>query len=108
MPDNRVSKQQREQVAARAKYYCEYCLSSAHFAVQSFSVEHILPLSKGGKTHLDNLALACQGCNNHKYTKPESTDPVTGATVPLYHPRQHQWKQHFVWSEDFLTIQGIL
>ncbi|MBA3711456.1 MAG: HNH endonuclease [Pyrinomonadaceae bacterium] len=24
---------------------------------------------RGGKTTADNLALSCQGCNSHKYTK---------------------------------------
>jgi 5-methylcytosine-specific restriction endonuclease McrA len=31
--------------------------------MQSFSVEHIVPISQGGNDMLDNLALACQGCN---------------------------------------------
>jgi 5-methylcytosine-specific restriction endonuclease McrA len=39
---------------------------------QSLSVEHILARTKGGTTTSDNLALACQGCNNHKYDKMEA------------------------------------
>ena len=107
MPESRPTQAQRAAVAARAVDCCEYCLSAAKYAVQSFSIEHIVPISKGGDTDLNNLALACQGCNNHKYTKTEAIDPVTGTAVSLYHPRQHQWQDHFVWSDDFLTIQGI-
>ncbi len=107
MTDARVTKGQRKQVYDRANLRCEYCFSPVRYAVQSLSVEHINPRAKGGHTKLDNLALACQGCNNHKYTKTQAIDPTTGKSVPLYHPRQHQWHQHFTWGEDFLFIQGL-
>lgn len=56
---------------------------------------------------MDNLALACQGCNNRKYTSVEAIDPVSGQMVPLYHPRQDQWEEHFGWNEDFSLIVGL-
>ncbi|MDF5724675.1 MAG: HNH endonuclease signature motif containing protein [Rhizonema sp. PD37] len=52
-------------MVARAKGCCEYCYIQVKFATQSFSLEHILPRYKGGETSLENLALSCQGCNNH-------------------------------------------
>jgi 5-methylcytosine-specific restriction endonuclease McrA len=55
----------KNKVIERAQGTCEYCRSQARFATQAFSIEHIKPQSKGGETSLDNLALACQGCNNH-------------------------------------------
>ena len=91
----------------RALACCEYCRSQARFATQSFSVEHIKPRSQDGSTTSANLALACQGCNGHKHTKTEGRDPVTGATVPLYHPRQQRWHHHFRWSGDFTMIVGL-
>ncbi len=36
-----------------------------------------------------------------------AADPLTGTTVPLYHPRQDRWEDHFVWSADFLAIWGL-
>ncbi len=86
---------------------CEYCRSQARYATQSFSVEHILPRAQGGATRLDNLALACQGCNNHKYDKVAAPDPVSGQLAPLYHPRRDRWDMHFAWSDDFTLIIGI-
>jgi len=68
----------KHNVVERAQESCEYCRSQARFATQAFSIEHIIPQSKGGKSSLDNLALACQGCNNHKYNKTEAIDPITG------------------------------
>jgi len=107
MPEKRITAKQRRTVVERARGCCEYCRSQARFATQSFSVEHIIPRSRGGKTSLDNLALACEGCNSHKHAKVEGYDVVTGKTVPLYHPRRQRWRQHFRWNDDFTLIVGI-
>ena len=93
-------------VAERARGVCEYCRSQARFATHSFSVEHVVPVNAGGSDELENLALACQGCNNHKYTKTEARDPVSGALVPLFNPRLQLWRDHFLWSADFTRILG--
>src|SRR5207244_2768256 len=69
--------------------------------------EHIIPHVAGGTDDLSNLALSCQGCNNHKYTSVTALDPVTGERVPLFHPRAHVWAEHFVWSEDFTLLIGL-
>jgi len=97
----------RKTIVERAHGCCEYCHSQAKFATQAFSVEHIKPQSKGGKTTLDNLALACQGCNNHKYNKTEIYHQSTNQIIPLYHPRQQNWHEHFSWNEDFTQIVGL-
>jgi hypothetical protein len=57
--------------------------------------------------HTQTVALSCQQCNNHKYTKTQVPDPSSGDMVPLFQPRQHQWSDHFVWNEDFTLIIGI-
>src|SRR5262249_15575466 len=91
----------------RAQGRCEYCRSPADFAHQSFSLEHIRPRSRGGKRSLDNLALSCQGCNNHKYNRMKARDPVSGANVPLFHPRKQPWSDHFAWSDDAIQVLGL-
>jgi hypothetical protein len=107
MPDSRVSAELRQLVAERARGCCEYYRSQAQYATESFSVEHILPRARGGTTTSENLGLACQGCNNHKYDKIEAPDPVSGQPAPLYHPRRDRWEQHFAWSADFTLIVGL-
>jgi hypothetical protein len=107
MPESRISAELRQQISVRAGGCCEYCRSQARYATQAFSVEHILPRVQGGATSLDNLALACQGCNNHKYDKVAAPDPVNGQHVPLYHPRRDRWDTHFAWSDDFTLMIGI-
>ena len=107
MSENRVTAQQKKAVAERAQGCCEYCRSQARFAIQPFSVEHIIPRSHGGNTTLDNLALSCQGCNNHKYNKTEAKDSLSGNVVSLYHPRQQRWSEHFAWNDDFTIVIGL-
>lgn len=107
MSERRPTTQQKRIVMERARGFCEYCRSSVHFSPDPFSVEHIKPFSRGGKTTLGNLAFSCQGCNYHKYTHTEGYDPMAEKNTPLFHPRKQKWSDHFTWSEDFTLILGI-
>jgi HNH endonuclease len=91
----------------RAQGMCEYCRSQAKYAIDPLVFDHIQPVSRDGKTIAENLALACQTCNNYKYTKTEAPDPVTGQAAPLFHPRQMIWQEHFTWNEDATQMIGI-
>ena len=68
---------------------------------------YIVPLARGGTHDLENLAWSCQGCKSRKYVTVEALDPVTGQTVPLYHPRRDHWLEHFAWSVDDTLIIGL-
>ena len=94
-------------VLERSNGICEYCKSPANISSQSFIIEHIIPISKGGTSTLENLALSCQGCNNFKYNKTDGIDNVTGKSYELYNPRKHKWFEHFSWSSDVTEIIGI-
>lgn len=104
---SKISKQLRQLVIERAHACCEYCLSQEQLSPVQFSIEHVLPHQLGGSSTESNLALSCQECNNHKYTKIEAFDPFTGNLVSLYHPRLHSWQAHFLWSDDFTLIIGV-
>ena len=103
----RVTDKQRAAVTQRARNLCEYCLSPGRFATQALSVEHIHPRHKGGGNELENLALSCQGCNSFKGIKTTGMDPFTNRRVPLYHPRQQHWTEHFAWNDDFSRVLGM-
>ncbi|WP_427160781.1 HNH endonuclease [Aliinostoc sp. HNIBRCY26] len=107
MSNKRVTTQQKKLVATRAKGCCEYCKSQERFAMQAFAAEHIIPRSQAGETSLDNLALSCQGCNNHKYNKIQGSDPVSGEIVLLFNPRQQLWDENFTWNHDFTLVIGL-
>lgn len=107
MADSGLTAVIRRHVIERAAGCCEYCRSQSDFATQPFSIEHIFPRSRGGGNEPDNLALACQGCNAHKYTKTEGLDTLTRTPAPLFHPRQQNWEDHFAWNETFTYIIGL-
>jgi hypothetical protein len=107
MSFERPSAALRQRVAERARGCCEYCFTQRRFSCDPFSIEHVLPRSRGGTSAPGNLALACQGCNNHKHTHLGGVDPVSGADVPLYHPREDIWSDHFAWTEDYTEIVGL-
>lgn len=107
MVDRRPTARQKQAIAARAHGCCEYCRSQERFATQAFSVEHIVPRQHGGKAVLTNLAFACQGCNNHKYTKIAAPDPASGAPARVEQRRRQRWRDHFAWDSAYTRIIGL-
>lgn len=101
-----IPKALREQVRQRAGDRCEYCRTPTWLTGLQHEIDHIVPRAQGGSTTLDNLCLACPACNGYKQAQTHGTDPETGETGPLFHPRQQQWDDHFAWSEDGTRIIG--
>jgi len=99
-----ISQVVKDLVRKRAGGCCEYCRCPEQFATQAHSIEHIHSRAQGGSNDPSNLALACQGCNNHKYAKTEAADELTEETIPLFHPREMDWEDHFVWSDDYSEV----
>jgi len=97
----------KDAVRLRANHLCEYCHASEQWQYVQFTVDHIVPLTKGGIDKLENLALACFHCNRQKSNKISGTDPQTGKNTPLFNPRCDVWKDHFTWSSDSLQMIGL-
>ena len=93
-------------VRDRAGQRCEYCgLDQADSPLASLHIEHIIPQSKGGRSLLENLALACPGCNLHKAGRATAVDPETGVQAKLFNPNLQLWAEHFRF-EDY-QIKGL-
>ena len=107
MSESRSVARLKQLVFQRAKGCCEYCRSQVEFCPDPFSVEHIIPRILGGLFAWLNLALSCQGCNNHKFTCIAAIDVVTGEMTRLFHPRQDRWSEHFAWNEDGSLLVGL-
>jgi 5-methylcytosine-specific restriction endonuclease McrA len=60
----REYKQYREVVCQRDGHKCVYC-----GAVDKLSLDHYIPLSRGGANGPENLVTACQPCNSSKRDK---------------------------------------
>jgi len=97
----------RRLVTERAGECCEYCHGQAKYASDSFSSDHIKRREQQGETEPENLALSCFGCNQHKGKRTSALDPVTNQVVPLFHPRQNRWEEHFAWSDDSTLVLGL-
>lgn len=102
-----ISEATQNQVRIRAKFLCEYCHASEQWQYVPFTVDHVIPLSKGGSNNIDNLALACFHCNRQKSNKVTAFDEKSKTEVYLFNPRLDGWEEHFIWSKDTLHIIGI-
>jgi hypothetical protein len=96
----------RLRVADLAGHRCSYCRSPEIVGIPML-IDHIIPLSAGGSSDIDNLCLACYRCNEFKWAKQESPDPLTGISAALFRPRLQIWTEHFTWSYDGLRITGL-
>ena|SRR5919199_1470508 len=97
----------RQRVRQRAGNRCEYCLSHQDYVMGVLQIDHVQPKAKGGSDAEDNLCLACELCNQYKWTKTEGLDSLSAETVTLFNPRQQQWHEHFTWSDDGTEIIGL-
>jgi len=54
-------------VMVRDKYKCVYCDGN-----NKLTIDHIIPVSRGGKSTFENCATACKSCNNKKGSRTPS------------------------------------
>ncbi|MCU0482112.1 MAG: HNH endonuclease [Anaerolineae bacterium] len=101
-----IPKSIRQHVLERSHGLCEYC-QSAQKIIISLEVDHIIPISLDGKTQVDNLCSACQGCNKHKKDFTEGLDPQTQTMHRLFNPRQDDWHTHFQWHTTGTILIGL-
>jgi 5-methylcytosine-specific restriction endonuclease McrA len=102
-----ISDSIKQAVRERANYLCEYCHSQERLSANRFTFDHIIPRSLGGSDDISNLALACRRCNERRYNFVAGIDPETQGIVPIYNPRQQQWEEHLIWTENGAVLQGI-
>jgi hypothetical protein len=90
-------------VRERARGICEYCHIPEIYDRPAFELEHIVSRQHRGTTTAANLAWACFACNKRKGPNLSGIDELTGALVPLFHPRRHSWSRHFRWNGPLLV-----
>src|SRR5437868_14567714 len=87
-----------QEVWRRAGDACEYCQMPQAFYGTRHQIDHVIAEQHKGPTVLENLALACFPCNNHKGPNLSGVDPVSRKIVRLFNPRKDRWRRHFAWE----------
>jgi 5-methylcytosine-specific restriction endonuclease McrA len=82
----------RKNIHIRDHYMCQYCGSR-----DNLTLDHVQPVSRGGKSHWENVVTACYRCNSKKGNKtPEE------AGMPLMQPpRKPSMLMQIDWNELF-------
>lgn len=73
------NREKRDRIYRRDGYRCYYC----GVRPDLFTIDHVIPLSAGGKSTTDNLVACCLSCNQAKADRivdippPQPLDPPT-------------------------------
>ena len=93
----------KSNVYLRDLYNCQYCTKP--FTKSELTIDHVLPISKGGKTNWTNIVTACKSCNVKKGARTD-IKPIRLPYMPDYYElvgkrkkldfdlRQESWKQY--------------
>jgi len=93
----------RSNVYLRDGGHCQYC--GTHIERKDATLDHVMPVSKGGKTTWDNCVTACGPCNADKADKTHTHKPKVKPYKPDYyelvnkrkklpfHVRHDEWLQ---------------
>ena len=79
----------RTKILMRDGYRCQYC--GVRGTAVDMTLDHILPRSRGGRTHPENLAASCRACNNRKgdRTPAEARMPLRSDPAALMYDLDH-------------------
>ena len=56
----------RQEIYERDNYICQYCGTDLSQQSRNLSIDHVIPLTKGGTHNRENLVTACKSCNLKK------------------------------------------
>ena len=79
----------RRNIFVRDKNQCQYCGMKP--PKNELSIDHVVPRSRGGQDHWDNLVLACKPCNSRKGDR----TPEEARMKLLRKPKTPQWLPRF-------------
>lgn len=88
-----ISKKDRFEIFKRDGFTCIYCGNVPPRVV--LEVDHVIPVSKGGSNHIDNLVSSCMDCNRGKSNR-ELTDAVQPIVdkIEMAKERAIQYKEY--------------
>ncbi len=113
VPQNRRPPFTRFNVFLRDRFTCQYCLGQ--FPAHELTFDHVVPRSRGGRTHWLNIVTACTQCNLTKGDRlPEECGmyPATRPYAPtmaqlqrngrLFPPNylHESWRDYLYWDVE--------
>lgn len=97
----RVPPVNRRELLRRDHHTCQYCGST-----KQLTIDHVMPLSKGGKHAWDNVVAACERCNQRKgdRTPLQAGMPLRNQPKAPIHPAvafaDKFWREQDEYSQD--------
>lgn len=88
IPQRNNVKFSRKNVMQRDNLTCQYC--GHKFSKKELTLDHILPRSRGGKSHWSNIVTCCKNCNE---TKGNKSIIELGWSL-IQKPIRPKWKSH--------------
>jgi len=105
MKRHTISKKIRFEVLNRDKFTCQYCGRTVEDNAK-LEIDHIIPVSKGGTNHINNLKTSCFECNRgkrallnwkqiNKHTKlsPEVFEAIKNTDWKIYADNDSKYKR---------------
>ena len=96
----------RQNLYVRDLFQCQYC--SETFDYHELNIDHVIPLSKGGKTNWENCVTSCKSCNSRKGSS-TNIKPRMKPYKPDYYSLVGKWKdiEFTVRQESWNQYLGI-
>lgn len=93
-----VDRVSRDEVGDRDRWVCQACHISTNrdadpLAPDAPTIDHVLPLSKGGQHTMSNLQLLCYSCNSSKQDRTADALTRTAAVSATSHGRERSHAQ---------------
>jgi hypothetical protein len=101
-----ISKKLRFEVLKRDSFKCQYCGATAPEAL--LEIDHIKPVSKGGKNDILNLIASCSNCNNGKSNKQLDDSSVVSksrAQMEELQGRREQLEMMMEWKDGLKSLK---
>ena len=113
----------RFDVLERDGHRCRYC--GVRCNVSPLVMDHVIPVSKGGRSTIDNLVASCDVCNlgksdrdhrrlipddNHRWWAIRGDDQflIEASDVAWISHQQHQMRKRLQWSPSFLFFWRMI
>jgi 5-methylcytosine-specific restriction endonuclease McrA len=84
----------RKWVFLRDNYKCQYCFKE--LTPSKCTIDHVMPVSKGGRTTWHNVVTACTDCNNSKgnkmFPKPKKLPVQPDYWMLANNQKQKDWR----------------